>query len=60
MDRSSAQMGQQDGTLSESPTPQSSLYDKDLLRMFAEVNFIQGEVTYTFFFMAKGKIPIIL
>ncbi|XP_053406399.1 cilia- and flagella-associated protein 46-like [Mercenaria mercenaria] len=43
MDRSSTQLTQQDGGRSDSPTPQSSLYDKDLLRMFAEVNFIQGE-----------------
>ncbi|XP_060585472.1 cilia- and flagella-associated protein 46-like isoform X2 [Ruditapes philippinarum] len=42
-DRSSTQLTQQDGGRSDSPTPQSSLSDKDLLRMFAEVNFIQGE-----------------
>ncbi|XP_052228420.1 cilia- and flagella-associated protein 46-like isoform X3 [Dreissena polymorpha] len=32
-----------EGSRPSSPGLQSTLYDKDLLRMFAEVNFIQGE-----------------
>ena len=32
------------GSRPTSPTQMVPLYDKDLIRMFAEVNFIQGEV----------------
>ncbi|WAR21805.1 CFA46-like protein [Mya arenaria] len=32
-----------DGSRPSSPGPQTTLYDRDLLRMLAEVNFIQGE-----------------
>ena len=32
------------GSRPTSPTPIVPLYDKDLIRMLAEVNFIQGEV----------------
>ncbi|KAL4232411.1 Cilia and flagella associated protein 46 [Mactra antiquata] len=42
-DRSGTQLTIDGVSRSGSPTPTSTLYDKDLLRMFAEVNFIQGE-----------------
>ena len=32
------------GSRPGTPEPQVPLYDKDLIRMLAEVNFIQGEV----------------
>ena len=43
-----------------SPGPQTSLYDKDLLRMFAEVNFIQGEVSENeiFFLFVMSSCPL--
>lgn len=34
------------GSRPDSPTQVVPLYDKDLIRMLAEVNFIQGEVMF--------------
>lgn len=44
LERQSSQMIKTETSRPSSPSlSQSSLYDRDLLRMFAEVNFIQGE-----------------
>ena len=47
-DRKVTDATQPDSSRPSSPSVLNSLYDKDLLRMFAEVNFIQGEVMFAF------------
>lgn len=44
MERKPTDLTQQDSSRPASPSQLTCLYDRDLLRMFAEVNFIQGEV----------------